>query len=83
MEQKPAAYATQVERACLPELCFTPDVSTACLCSRRTAQIWMQTGRIPSKRIGKRWVTTREALLEALSPRFAPLRLVSHEGGTR
>lgn len=60
----------------LPEILTVRDVAQALQLSLRAARGHIAAGRIPGRRVGRKWVVTRSALLEAVRPFESIDRLV-------
>ena len=52
----------------LPEILDVADLALWMRCSESTARAHLRAGRIPGRRLGRRWLTTRQSLLRALDP---------------
>jgi excisionase family DNA binding protein len=63
----------------LPEVCFVRDLAEAFHCTEATVRSLIRKGEIPARRLGRRWVVERRALLRALTPDFVRFRLLSEE----
>lgn len=68
----------------LPEVCFVKDLAAAFHCSESGIRSLIRRGEIPARRLGRRWVVERRALLYALTPDAVRLRLLPlSDGGAR
>ena len=56
-----------IRRELLPEILATEDVADAFGRTSRFARRLFQRGEIPGRKVGRRWFTTREALLAHLA----------------
>lgn len=67
----------------LPDVMVVQDLSPRLRMSDDTVRGHLRAGRLPGRKIGRRWIIERTALLEALSPANgpAPFRLVEGDEG--
>lgn len=67
----------------LPEVCFVRDLAVAFHCTEAAVRSMIRKGEIPARRLGRRWVIERRALLCSLTPDSARFRLVPPGSGGR
>jgi len=51
----------------VPDVLDVPELARWLRCSHSTARAHLRAGRIQGRRLGHRWLTTRDALLQAIS----------------
>ena len=62
----PEAALAATRAVLLPEILDVPELARWLRCSESSARRLLREGRIPGRRIGKRWLVSREALLQVL-----------------
>jgi len=86
LSQRSTAAVAATRTVLLPEILDLRDLAFWLRCSRSTARARLRSGEIPGRRLGRRWLITRTALLRALEAPTAAgrstLRVVHKDGGT-
>ena len=78
MEPRDTDLEDPLFTAVLPDLCLVEDLAVRLRMSESAVRTHLRSGAIPGRKIGRRWVVDREALLRTLAPgcELPPLRVV-------
>lgn len=79
MDEKHAATIAAIRAVALPDILSVEDLARALRVTSSAARMLLRAGRIPGKKLGRRWLVSRSELLRALSPAVPPFRILPQE----
>ena len=81
MGLSPESAAAAARSVLLPDLLVVEDLASVLRITPSAARKLLRRGVIPGRRIGRRWVVDREALLRSLTGPDANWRILDTKGG--